>query len=113
MPEVRLTRARRDDEAVVGDLAAAIQRVDRQATCAQIDGDDFAEDDVGVALVAEQFAQGGRDVPLRQEPRRKLVEQRLEQVMVGAVDERDLDVGAPQSPGRGESANPPPMITTR
>ena len=96
MPEVRLAGARRDDEAVVGELAAAIQRVDCQATCIQIDGDDFAENDARVPLVAEQFAQGGRDVSLRQKPRRKLVEQRLEQVMVGAVDERDLDVGAPQ-----------------
>ena len=104
MPEVRLARARRDDQAVVGDLAAAIQHFDREAASVEIDGDDLAEHDAGVPLVAQHVAQRRRDVSLGEDPRRDLVEQRLEQVVVGPVDERDVDVGPPQPPGGGEPA---------
>ena len=104
MPEVRLARAGGDDQAVVGDLAAAIQRLDREAARAEIDGDDLAEHDAGVPLVAQHVAHRRRDVALGEDPRRDLVEQRLEQVVVGPVDERDVDVGAPQPPGGEEPA---------
>ena len=38
---------------------------------------------------------GGRDLAFRQYPRRHLVEQGLEQVVVGPVDQRDPDPSAP------------------
>ena len=59
---------------------------------------------LGIPLVAQHVAQRRRDVSLGEDPRRELVEQRLEQVVVGPVDERDVDVGPPQPLGGGESA---------
>ena len=103
MPEIRLARASRDDQAVVGDFAAAIQHLDREAACVEVDGDHVAEHDAGVPLVAQHVAQRRCDVSLGEDPRRDLVEQRLEQVVVGPVDERDVDVGPSQPPGGRES----------
>ena len=68
MPEVRLARARGDDQAVVGDLAAPIQHFDLEAASVEIDGDDFAEHYAGVPLVAQHFAQGRRDAPSERIP---------------------------------------------
>ncbi len=53
-----------------------------------------------VPLVPEDVADRRRDVTLGQDPRRKLVEQRLEQVVVRPVDHRDVDIGAPQAASR-------------
>jgi hypothetical protein len=65
-------------------------------------------------LVAEDIADGRGDVALGEDPRRELIEQRLEQVMVGAVDDRDIDIGG--APSRLAAKSPPkpaPTIATR
>jgi len=46
-------------------------------------------------------------------PRGHLIEQRLEEVEVPSVDERDIDRHATQAPRKLNPAKPPPMITTR
>ena len=106
MPEVRRDCARGDDQVVVGDLAAAIQHFDREMVSVEIDSDDLAEHHAGIPLVAQDFAERRRDVALGEDPRRELVEQRLEQVVVGPVDERDVDIRPAQSLGGRESAEP-------
>jgi hypothetical protein len=58
----------------------------------------------GVGLRAEDVANRRRDLALGQDAGRHLVEQRLEEVMVGAVDDGDLDLRVPQRPGREQSA---------
>jgi hypothetical protein len=90
-----LARTAGDDQAVVRDLAPSSNALDDEAAGVEIDADDFAEDDGRVPLVPEDVADRRCDVALRQNPRRNLVEQRLEQVVIRPVDHREVDVGAP------------------
>ena len=57
----------------------------------EVEADDLVHEDAGVALAAEQGAERRGDVGRRQAAGRHLVEQRLEQVEVAPVDERDFD----------------------
>jgi hypothetical protein len=81
-------------------------RVDCHFACDGIDTDDLAEYYARVPLVPEDVTDRRRDVALREDPRRKLVEQRLEQVMICTVDDSNLDIGALQCPRGKESAEP-------
>ena len=94
VPEVRLARACGDDQAVVGNLAAVVQRLHGKTAAVEINPDDLAERNGRVALITQHLAERRRDVAFGEESGRHLVEQRLEQVVVGAVDERDVDIGA-------------------
>jgi hypothetical protein len=51
----------------------------------------LAHHDADVALALESGAQGRGDLVRREGPRRDLVEQRLEEVKVAAIDQRHLD----------------------
>ena len=104
MPEVRLVRARGDDQAVVRDLTALTDRVDRDVPGVEIDIDDFAKHNARVPLVAENVTDRQRDVPLGQNARRELMQQRLNQMVICPVDDGDIDLGAPQRLRRRESA---------
>lgn len=44
-----------------------------------------------IALAAKHAAQRGRDLARRERPRRDLIEQRLEEMEIPTVDERDLN----------------------
>ena len=69
--------------------------------------------DVGVGLPAQDVADRRRDLALGEDPGRELVEQRLEQVVVGAVDHRDLDRAHGRSALAANSPpKPQPTITT-
>jgi hypothetical protein len=103
MAEIRLTRPRGHDQAVVGDLCAAVERVHHERAGADVDIHHLAQQHRGVRLVAEDVASRRRDLTLRQDVRRHLVEERLEEVMVGPVDDRHLDIRSPQGLG-GEQA---------
>ena len=94
--EVRLLRAGGDNQAVIGDVAAPTERVDHQAPGLRVDPHNLAEDDRGVPLVPQDVADRRRDVALGQDAGRHLIEQRLEQVMVGAVDDCHIDMCAPK-----------------
>src|ERR1700756_4904864 len=104
MPEIRLSRARGHDQTVIRDLAEKPDRVDRHSACDGIDTDDLAEYYVRVPLVPEDVTDRRRDVAFREDPRCKLVEQWLEQVMICTVDDSNLDIGALQCPRGKESA---------
>ena len=54
--------------------------------------------------MAEHVADRQRDVALGENPRRELMEQRLNQVMIRPVDDGDFDLGAPQRLRRNESS---------
>ena len=49
---------------------------------------------------------GGRDVALGEDAGGQLIQQRLEQMVVRAVDDRHVDVGAPQRLGGEQAAEP-------
>ena len=92
MPEVRLGGARGDDQAVVRDVAAVAERLDGEAAGVEVDAHHLAEHDLGVLLPAQDVAKRRRDGAFREDPGRHLVQQRLEQMVVRAIDQRHLDV---------------------
>ena len=57
-----------------------------------------------VGRVAATWRSGGAIWPGRQHARRHLVQQRLEQVVVAAVDQRDVDGQVAEEPGGGQPA---------
>ena len=63
-----------------------------------------ASSNLDVALPAEYAADRRRDLALREDPGRELIEQRLEQMVVGAVYERHLDRSAAQESRREQPA---------
>jgi len=70
--------------------------VHHHAAGSGVDGGDLAHQHRQVAsrdLLAQDVADGARDCWRGQAGRGHLVEQGLEQVMVGAVDDDDLDIG--------------------
>jgi hypothetical protein len=66
----------------------------------------LAQQDVRVALPAQDRPERRRDVAGGQQRRRHLVQQRLEQVVVRAVDQRDLGVRALQAAHHAQPAEP-------
>ena len=62
-----------------------------------------SHDDVAVFLAAQHLPNGRRDVPGREGCSRHLVEQRLKQVMVVAIDEDHLSLGMLEGLGRSDS----------
>ena len=64
-------------------------------------------------LAAQDAPDRRGDLGGRQPGGRHLVEQRLEQVVVRAVDQRHVDGRPREAARRGEPAKPPPTITTR
>ena len=64
----------------------------------------LAQDDAHGGVVAEDVADSRGDLPFREDAGRHLVEQGLEEVVVGAVDQRDPDRCPPQGLGGEEAA---------
>jgi hypothetical protein len=93
--EVRVGRARGDDEGVVGQSESApVRSAPVHELLLHVDVGHLAQHRADVGHPADHPAQRGRDRPGRQDPGGDLVEQRLEEVVVGAVDERDVHEGA-------------------
>lgn len=70
----------------------------------EVDGIDFAEDVGDVFLVAEDFADGRGDVRGAEGGGGHLIEQRLEEVVVAAVDESDAGGRVFEGLGGGDAA---------
>ena len=102
VPEERVVCTGRHDQGVVGDRTA-VRDLDLAAV--DVDADCFAEDDRHVPLAGEDRAQGLRDLARGQGARGDLIQHRLEQVEVPAVEQGDRDLGvAPQVPGGVQAA---------
>ena len=102
--EVGVVGAGGDDQRVVGDRAAVGHQDLRRSG---IEADRLAEDDRRVALLAQDRAQRLGDVAGRQGAGRDLVEQRLEEVEVAPVDEREADLGIDPEAARGVQPGEP------
>jgi hypothetical protein len=100
--EVRMRRARRDDEVI--ERQRATPNLDDAAR--RVDTRDFTEQHRRVALPAEDPADRPRDIRRRQARGGDLIEQRLEQVVVVPVDDRDVR-GCARERLRGEQAAEP------
>ena len=119
--EVGVRHAGGDDQIVILRLAA----LEQHAATLDVDALDGRHPDGDVLLTPEQLSDRRRDVRGGQRRGSDLIEQRLEQVVVGAVDQRDADVGSPQrgrrcrrthrrSPPRGVArSRPPPLRPAR
>ena len=102
--EVGLAGAGGDDQLVVGVHGGAAQHGRGDRAGGEVDVGDLAEDDAGVLLAAQDLAGRGGDLALGQDAGRHLVEQRLEQVVAGLADQRDVDVGLAQPLGGEQPA---------
>ena len=103
VPEVRVTRAARDDERVVRQRLRrrySVHRAQLQLARVEVEVGDLGEHDAHVAVAREDRAQRIRDLARRERAGRHLVGQRLEQVEVAPVDERDVDVCSAQAERR-------------
>ena len=102
--EVRGRGSGGDDQAVVGERALASPRPDGEdRPVLDIEAGDLGQLDVDVLVLAHDAPERRRDLAHREDSRRDLVEQRLKEVVVRTVDERDLDVALAQEL-RGEEA---------
>ena len=70
----------------------------------EVDLGDLAEDHAGVLLGGEDLARRGRDLALGQDAGRHLVQQRLEEVMRGLGDHRDVHITASQRLGAEQAS---------
>ena len=75
-----------------------------QLTRVEVEVGDLSQQDADVAVALEDRAERIGDLAGRKRPRRDLVGERLEEMEVAAVDERDLDRRAPQLRDRLEAA---------
>src|ERR1035437_3669547 len=80
--------ASRDQERVVVDRAAVVEG---DTAADRIEPDRLTENDARILVPAQDGSQGLGDVARRQGAGGDLVKQRLEEVVVAPVDERDLD----------------------
>jgi hypothetical protein len=88
VPEVRVTRSGRDDQIVVRQLRAAREL---DPACGEIESGDLRQQRLDVARVSQDMTQRRCDLSGRQYCQGHLVQQRLERMMVLAVDQRDVD----------------------
>jgi hypothetical protein len=93
-------RAGRDHEEVVGEHAV----IEGDPAVVDIDRRRRGEQDARVGLLGERRADRIGDVARVERRRRDLIEQRLEQVVVTAVDQRDVDRRAREGTRRGQAA---------
>ncbi len=104
--EVRLAGACGDDQAVVrGDVRVA-EQLRGDGFAREVDVGGFAEQHLGVLLLAQDHPGRRRDLTGRDDAGRHLVQQRLEQVVGGLGDHLDIDVGALERLGGGQPAEP-------
>jgi hypothetical protein len=104
VPEVRLPGPGCDDQAVIGDAGAPSNGLERHLARLEVDIDHFAKQHARIRVAAEDVPGRRGDVTLGQDARRHLIEQRLEQVMVGAVDHGHLHRSTPQGLRGGQPA---------
>lgn len=102
--EIGLVGAGRDDQAVVRQVEIDVPGHGVDHPAGHIDSVHLTEGDRDVLVLPQDQARGGRDVADRQDPGRHLVEQRLEEVMAGLGDQRDVHVRFRQGLCRTEPA---------
>jgi hypothetical protein len=69
----------------------------------QIEVGDLGKVHPHVLVLAYDVSDRRRDLTVRQQARRHLIEQRVKQVVVSQIDQRDIDVLAPEPPGSRET----------
>ncbi len=114
--EVGLPRAGRHDEAVVGELVEASRAATVVCTTLRSRSNPVTEERMTRTFrrFRIMWRRTGEICPGERTPGGDLIEQRLEEVVVAPVDQRDLNVLGPgQESGGGRPPKPPPTTTTR
>jgi hypothetical protein len=112
--EVGLTDAGCDHQTVVRESGSPpIRTDDGHRLFDEVDIGHVAELDLRVRKLSQHFSCRRRDRAGREDAGRDLVEQRLEQVVVRAVDECDLDRRVLEEFRGEQPPKPAPTITTR
>ena len=88
-------------ERVVGEIGTVVEP---HGLRFGVDADGLAQQHARVLLLAQDEAERLRDVRRRERAGRHLVEERAEEVVVAAIDQRDVDIGLAQRPGGVEPA---------
>jgi len=96
MTKVGLVRTGGEDEAVVRSLTALAQGFNGQAPRVEIDSLHVSENHRGVSLVAQDVPDRRRDISFGENTRRHLIQERLKEVVVAAVDNSYINLSAPQ-----------------
>ncbi len=91
--EVRLAGAGSDDQAVVRRFVAVAEQLRDDELDRQVDVRDVTEQDLDIALIAQDHPRRGSDRAFGDDASRHLVEHRLKQVMGGPGDQLDVDIG--------------------
>ncbi len=107
MAEVGLAGPGGHDQAVIGVLDGhPVRQVGMDHPLVEIEAVDLGQLHGHVLLAAHDVAQRGGDLSGRQHPGRRLVEQRLEQVVVAPVDQGHIDGLTAEVPGGGQAPEP-------
>ena len=104
--EVGLRGSRCHDETVVGDRLRTLRRPGGDGLGPHVDVDDLPQAHLHVVLVPHDLSGRRGDGSLREDARRHLVQQRLEEVVVGLGDHHDVHVRALQRLGGEQAAEP-------
>lgn len=101
MTEVMVTCTSGDHQLAVGDLLAV-------GELGQVfflsNPRDLSQDDAGVRLPTKHFPDRAGDVSWRQSSSRDLIEERLEQMMVGSINDDNVDLGSAKLLGHSKTA---------
>ena len=108
MAEIRMSRARREDEIVELDLAAAPE----DAAASRVDADDLVHEHGRLFLLAQDRARGPGDIGRRQCGNGDLVQERLEQVIVVPIDYGDVGRDTASARAANRPPKPAPTMTT-
>ncbi len=86
--EIRVLRSAGEDQRIVGKCA----EVRDDLVFLQVNGEHFSLQNANVFMLRENAANGGSNLGGAQAGGRHLIQQRLEQVVVPPIDQRDIDV---------------------
>ncbi len=107
MPEVGVRAPSRDHQSVVRQRQLpAVRGQSAHGPAVQIQLLHLGQHHARVGLPPGNAAQRRRDEAIWQDPGGDLIQQRLEQVVIGPVHDRDVDIGAGQSTRDPDSAEP-------
>jgi len=101
VPEVRVPSSRRRNQIIVRKLHVAI--VEHHDAAGSVDGSGLTQKHRGVPLIAKQPTDRYSDVARRERGARHLIQKRLEEVVVRAVNDRQVNRGALEAPRRREA----------
>ncbi len=102
-------RARRENEVIVRNRHLfPIGRVDEDGLAIHVHPRHFSKDDRGIELPPEDLADRRSDLPGGEDGRRHLVQQRLKQVVIRAIDQEDTRLCLPQRLGGPETPKASP-----